>query len=105
MVRAITFIFLLMLYAQGALADGLLMSWGANDIKGINKEMFDDATAWDVATIIDKSASVKSWGDAYLLAVGASKHKDSVIDFFISQLDNSQETSLINTSRLIIWER
>ena len=86
-------------------ADGILMSWGMSDIKGMTKEKWDAARTWSVTEILQNNINAESWADAYLAVVGASQKKDSIIDKLVDQLDNASITKLKLTNRLIIWER
>lgn len=87
------------------LADGTLMYWGAKDLEGMTEERFELAKKWTVADILQNNIAAETWPETYLVAVGASKKKDSVVRLFIDQLVNGTQTQLRLTSRLIIWER
>jgi len=95
----------ILFFSSLTFADGILMSWGMNDIRGMTKERWDAAKTWSVSEILQNNITAESWADAYLVAVGASSKKDSIIDKLIDQLENASITKLKLTNRLIIWER
>jgi hypothetical protein len=88
-------------------ADGILISWGANNLSGMTQEKFENAKQWTANEILDKNLEATSWPDVYLLLVAAMQHKDdkNFIKDLVKQLNNGSEVKLQLTGRLIIWER
>lgn len=105
MKKTILIILTTFLYSSASFADGTLISWGMNDLKGMTKEKFEAAKTWSISEIIQRNLDAATWPDAFLVAIGANQKKDSIIDKLISQLGNTNTSKLELTSRLIIWER
>lgn len=103
--KQLVVVFLIVLFPLSVWADGILLSWGMKDIKGMTKERFDVSKTWTVEEVLQKNLQVKTWADAYLVAVGASAKKDIIVDQLIEQIANATTTKLELTNRLIIWER
>jgi hypothetical protein len=82
------------------------MSWSAQDIPGVTQEAFNAARQMGAEDIMQKNLEVGSWGDAFLLMVGASSHAadTSVLKGLIAQITNSSTVQLKGTKRLVIWE-
>ncbi len=95
------------LFCFKANADGILVSWSANNLTGMTKERFDHAKTWTQADIIKKNTAIETWPETYLLLVAAIQYKDDkdFIKELIKQLTDKTITKLQLTSRLIIWER
>jgi hypothetical protein len=90
-----------------AAADGILISWGPNNLEGMTKERFENAKKWTTSDILSKNLEATNWPDIYLLLVASMQHKDdkNFIKDLVTQLNNNAENKLQLTSRLIIWER
>ena len=99
--------FLVCLLTGQARADGILLSWSGRDVQGVSEQAFNEAKKLDAEGIVKKNLSVRSWADAYLLAVASSSRKDdrALLSALVSQLSDQTKTPLQGTSRLIIWER
>jgi hypothetical protein len=96
-----------LLFSTTALADGVLVSWSGRDVAGATSESFDAAKAKTVAAVLEGNRSVKSWPEAYYLAIGANAHRadKTLMAGLIEQLGDTTEQKLTHTSRLIVWER
>jgi len=94
-------------FSLDALADGILISWSANNLTGMTQERFENAKKWTASDILNKNLQADNWPETYLLLVAAIQHKGdkSFINDLIKQLNNNSEVKLRLTSRLIIWER
>jgi hypothetical protein len=95
------------LFSQSAFADGVLMAWNPADVPGITEESVKAARQLDVAQILTKNRKVTSWGDALLLMIGSTGHKDdtALLRGLILQLNDRTNVRLEGTRRLVIWER
>jgi hypothetical protein len=98
---------LFLLLANSLKADGILMSWGANDLTGMTEERWNAAKTWTTSEIITKMKTATEWPDVYLLLVASIQHKTDTafFDSLINQIPNTNQYQLTLTSRLIIWER
>lgn len=86
-------------------ADGTLMSWGMKDLVGMTEERFENSKTWNIDQILKKNKEVTDWTEVYLLLVAANEKKEEILPRLIQQLKDTSQTNLVNTSRLIIWER
>lgn len=92
---------------QTANADGILLTWSPGDIIGVTEQTFNEAKLVKVDDILKKNLNVSTWGDTYLLAVGASANKENktLLNGLVAQLTDTTKVNLKDTNRLIIWER
>jgi hypothetical protein len=95
------------LFTLPADGDGTLLSWGPRDVEGVTEASFNKSKSQTVDEILAKNPEVKTWGDTYLLVVGAHSHKEdkALLKGLVSQLTDSTEVELKGTSRLILWPR
>lgn len=97
----------LVCWSRRVQADGILISWSPQYLKGASQETFDAAKGLPIEAIIANNTRVNSWPDAYHLLVAANEHKDdkAFLRKLADQLTDSTTHKLADTSRLIIWER
>lgn len=95
------------LTAQTIRADGILLSWSAQDVPGLTEERFNAAKSLGADEIPKKNFTVGSWPEAFLLMVGANQHREEkpLLKALILQITNNAKADLKATSKLIIWER
>jgi hypothetical protein len=96
-----------LLAAAAASGDGILVSWGPQDLQGVSKEAYEAAKKASATKILEEIRTLRTWPEAYLAGLGASRHRDDTA-FLLSVarlLTDSTETPLSATSRLIIWPR
>lgn len=107
MTKYIIVIGLIFLLTTNVKADGILISWGPNDLTGMTKERFDASKLWTTSEILNKVKTANNWPDIYLLLVASKQFKDdnAFIDSLINQITNISQSEIKLTSRLIIWER
>jgi len=90
-----------------ALADGILMSWSPQQLRGMTEQKWEAAKRESVEDVLEANKAAATWPDAYLCLVGASQHTDdkTLLLGLVSQLTDATERSLTDTNRLIVWER
>src|SRR5436190_10892378 len=84
-------------------ADGILMSWGPHNLRGMTQEKWEAAKKRSVESVLDANRAAATWPDAYLCLLGAMQHKEdkALRAGLVDQLTDSTERSLADTDRLI----
>lgn len=99
----ITILLAISVYAQ----DGLLVSWGPQNLAGMTKERFDGAKVWGYKEVLERNLKTTSWTETYLLVVAAKKYSENkeFLRALTQQCRNQETVPLTDTGRLIIWDR
>ncbi|MCK4574224.1 MAG: hypothetical protein KAU36_07620 [candidate division Zixibacteria bacterium] len=107
LILVISSVLVLFAVCAAAHADGILISWSANYLNGVNQEVFEEAKSTKPDDILGGNLTVLTWPDVYLLLVAANENKDDrlFIEKLIEQVSDTKVRQLTDTRRLIIWDR
>jgi hypothetical protein len=109
MMRRILLVLALLIPWAAALsaADGMLMSWGPQDLEGMTEARWAAARARAPQEILRLNRELTTWPEAYEVLVGTYLNPSSreLLDGLVQQLSDPKETALQQTGKLIIWDR
>ncbi|MDF7813252.1 hypothetical protein [Hymenobacter sp. YC55] len=101
-------VILLLFVFDKSLCQNVLVSWSQQNIEGLTKEKYDLAQRFSAEQLVHKNVNDASWCDVFLTLNASVNNYSKDITYLrkiADQITDNQETKLIGTSRLIIWNR
>lgn len=107
MIRTLVAVLGTLIAVSATIADGTLISWGADDLEGMSDRRWKRATQRSSAEVLALNKSASTWPEAYEVLLGANEHREDrqFLTKLAAQVVESHPTALTKTSKLIIWER